>query len=167
MHKFAMLKQSVRMSIQNIKSNKMRSFLTTLGIIIGVTAVIALITIVSGVSGYMMNSFSSMGAGKLTVSAPGTYLKQGLSESDIEALASLDNVAGVSPSVSVSTKIVYGREVHDKISVSGKNAIYFLNNDTVSSGRALRQTDMRGDVYVCVIDEEGAKTLFAGRNPLG
>lgn len=60
---FGILSQSFRMSMQNIKSNKMRSFLTMLGIIIGVAAVIGLITIVQSVSNYVMNEFSSLGAG--------------------------------------------------------------------------------------------------------
>ena len=167
MLKTGLLKQSVRMAVQNIVSNKMRSFLTTLGIIIGVTAVIALITIVSGVTGYMMNAFSSMGAGKLIVTANGTYLKQGLSESDIADLEALDNIAGLSPSVSVNTNVVYDRNAFDNISVSGKNTTYFEKNDIVPLGRGLRQTDMDGDVYVCVIDENAARTMFAGTNPLG
>lgn len=167
MLKIGLLKQSMRMAIKNIVSNKMRSFLTTLGIIIGVTAVIALITIVSGVTGYMMSAFSSMGAGKLSVTANGTYLKQGLSESDIAELGDLDNIAGLSPSVSVGTNVVYGNDVYDGISVSGKNTTYFEKNDIVTLGRGLRQTDMAGDIYVCVIDENAAQTLFAGTYPIG
>lgn len=167
MLKIGLLKQSMRMAIQNIVSNKMRSFLTTLGIIIGVTAVIALITIVSGVTGYMMSAFSSMGAGKLSVTANGTYLKQGLSESDIAEMEALDNIAGISPSVSVNTNVVYGNDVYDGISVSGKNTTYFEKNDIVTLGRGLRQTDMAGDIYVCVIDENAAQTMFAGTYPIG
>lgn len=167
MLKIGLLKQSMRMAIQNIVSNKMRSFLTTLGIIIGVTAVIALITIVSGVTGYMMSAFSSMGAGKLSVTANGTYLKQGLSESDIAEMEALDNIAGISPSVSVNTNVVYGNDVYDGISVSGKNTTYFEKNDIVTIGRGLRQTDMAGDIYVCVIDENAAQTMFAGTYPIG
>lgn len=155
------------MAIQNIVSNKMRSFLTTLGIIIGVTAVISLITIVSGVTGYMMNAFSSMGAGKLSVTATGTYLKQGLTENDLAELATLDNVEGLSPSVSANTNVVYERDIYDSISVTGKNATYFVKNDIVTLGRGLRQTDMAGDVYVCVIDENAAQTMFPGTDPIG
>lgn len=167
MLKTGLLKQSMKMAVQNIFSNKMRSFLTTLGIIIGVTAVISLITIVSGVTGYMMNAFSSMGAGKLSVTANGTYLKRGLSESDIAALEDLENIDGISPSVSVKTKVVYEREVYDSISVTGKNTTYFDKNDIITLGRGLRQTDMAGDVYACVIDENAAQTMFAGTNPIG
>lgn len=82
------------MSLQNIKSNKMRTFLTTLGIIIGVTAVIALITIVDGVIGSVMGQFSSLGAGTLSVSITGSSLKKGLTESDLDSIEQLDNVSG-------------------------------------------------------------------------
>ena len=65
-----MLKECVSMSLSNILNNRVRSFLTVLGIMIGVTAVIALITTVSGVSGSLSSSFSSMGAGTLMVNQP-------------------------------------------------------------------------------------------------
>lgn len=166
MHKISLLKQSVRMAVQNIKGNKMRSFLTTLGIIIGVTAVIALITTVSGVTNYMMDSFSSMGAGKLTLSITGTYLKQGLSTTDLSDIEALENVAGISPSVSVTTLVVSDGEVYDDISVTGKNATYFQHSDGVTRGRNLLPTDMSGGVYVCIVDDDAAKTLFPGKDPL-
>ena len=167
MRKLGLMKQTLRMSWKNIIGNRMRSFLTTLGIIIGVTAVIALVTTVSGVTGYMMDAFSSMGAGKLSVTANGTYLKQGLSESDLAALAALDNVEAIAPTVSVKTNVICGHDVYDTISVTGKNAAYFQKNDIVTSGRGLRQTDMAGDVYVCVVDDTAAQTLFPDGDPLG
>lgn len=167
MLKTGVIKQSVKMALKNILGNKMRSFLTTLGIIIGVTAVISLITIVSGVTGYMMEAFSSMGAGKISVTANGNYLKQGLTENDLAELEALDNVAGISPSISVNTNIVYNNEVYDSVSVSGKNATYFQYNDLVTLGRELKPTDMSGDVYVCIIDDNAAENLLPGKNPIG
>lgn len=95
-------KQSISLSWQNIKSNKMRTFLTTLGIIIGVTAVIALITIVDGVIGYMMGEFSSLGAGTLSVTVQGTPLKRGLTEADLDHLKALDNISGITPEISTT-----------------------------------------------------------------
>ena len=85
-----MLRESVIMSRDNIFANKMRSFLTVLGILIGVTAVIALITTVSGVSGSLSSSFSSMGAGTLTVSVTGSDLKSGLSAEDLDQLRAME-----------------------------------------------------------------------------
>ena len=78
-----MLKESLRMSISNILSNKMRSFLTILGIIIGVMAIIALITVMQSATGEVMMQFESLGTGKLTVQANGTALKRGLTQKDL------------------------------------------------------------------------------------
>ena len=103
MHSLSIIKQSIKMSLQNIRSNKMRTFLTTLGIIIGVAAVIAMITIVNGVIDSVMGQFSSLGAGTLSVSITGSALKSGLTENDLQNIAELDNVAGISPSVSIRT----------------------------------------------------------------
>jgi len=168
MLKLGLVKQSFKMSVQNILGNKMRSFLTMLGIIIGVAAVIALVTTVSGASDYMMSEFSSMGAGSLTVNANGTALKQGLSEHDLDEIAALDNVSGISPSISVTTKVVKNNYVSDEVSVSGKNHIYFVrNSEIVVHGRPLLDSDMGGDVYVCVIDKTCAETFFPGIDPLG
>ena len=168
MPKLGMLKQSVIMSVQNIVSNKMRTFLTTLGIIIGVGAVIALITTVSAVTDYMMNEFSSLGAGTLTITAPGTTLKYGLSENDLAEIESMENVKGIAPSVSVAAKVVRNDYVSDDVTVTGKNDVYFQKNDEmVTYGRAFTPQDMDGTVHVCLIDDDLAKTFFLGEDPLG
>lgn len=167
MRKLDVFTESIKMSFKNILSNKMRSFLTTLGIIIGVTAVIALITIVQSVTDYVMNEFSAMGAGKLTVSAYGTALKTGLSETDLDQIRELDHISGISPTASLIGSAVHNGEVLEKVSINGKNEVYFQNNDVISYGRGLTQPDMAGDVYVCVIDDDVAKGLFLGEDPVG
>ena len=75
-----MLRESLKMSWQNIIQNKMRSFLTILGIVIGVTAIIALVTVVQAVIDNVNEQFDSVGANTLVVSAQGTPLKQGLTD---------------------------------------------------------------------------------------
>ena len=168
MPKFGLIKQSFKMSVRNIMSNKMRSFLTMLGIIIGVAAVIALVTTISGVSDYMMDEFSSMGAGSVTISANGTALKQGLTEHDLDEIESIENVKAVSPSISVMSKVEKNGHISDEVSITGKNHSYFIKNDEmVLYGRALLESDMSGQVYVCIIDQTCAKTFFPGESPLG
>lgn len=162
-----MIRRSFSMSIANIKGNKMRSFLTMLGIIIGVAAVISLVTMVSSVRDYMMNQFASMGAGTLTISIIGTPMKRGLSETDLNDIANVDNVASVSPSVSVLTKVVRNGYVSDEVSVNGKSEEYFRHNGNISLGRALLPSDMDGTVDVCVIDQKAARKFFPGENPIG
>ena len=107
--------QSCRMSLQSIKSNKMRSFLTMLGIIIGIAAVIGMVTIVQGVMDAQMKQFEGLGTGTLQVAAPGTSLKKGLSTSDLTTLDNIDGVDGVSPVVDVTTTAEFGGTVYKKI----------------------------------------------------
>ncbi len=163
----SVIRQSIQMSLQNIKSNKIRTFLTTLGIIIGVTAVIALITIVDGVIGSVMGQFSSLGAGTLSVSITGSSLKKGLTESDLDSLEQLENVSGISPSVSITTTAARPGKLLDHVSVQGKNDYYFRNNDLVSYGRAITRQDVENEAYVCIIDQDLADNLFPGEDPLG
>lgn len=164
----SMLSECIKMSWEQIIDNRMRSFLTTLGIIIGITAVIALITIVEGITGEMMNTFDEMGAGTLTVMAKGSVLKSGLSEEDLNSLSELENVRGISPQISATTSIVKNDKVLDNVTLSGKSASYFFqNNEDLTLGRALTPMDMGGDKYVCIIDENLQKSLFPKNNPIG
>ena len=137
-----MLKECVMMSLRNIVSNRLRSFLTALGILIGVCAVIALITTVSAVSGSLSSSFSSMGAGTLMVTVSGSDLKSGMTAEDLTELTAMDMVDGVSPAVSLSARVSRGGEYETGVSVSGKNAYYFrITEDALKRGRALNAID--------------------------
>ena len=164
----AVVKQSVQMSLQNIRSNKMRSFLTMLGIMIGVTSVIALITIVQIVSDSVMGEFSSLGAGTLTIMASSSPMKNGLTDNDIKELEAIDGVDGVSPTVSLTTASVVDGEVYENTSVEGKSDIYFMHDaDIITGGRGLNHMDMSGDTYVCIVDPKYVKTAMLGHKVLG
>ena len=167
MHSMGIIRQSIQLSWENIKSNKMRTFLTTLGIIIGVTAVISLITIVNGVIATVMNEFASLGAGTISVSISGTPLKWGLTESDLESLEALDNVAGVSPTISSTGMAARNQKLLDSVSIQGKNEVYYAHNSLVTVGRGISEWDVENSAYVCVIDQDIADKLFAGENPVG
>ncbi len=163
-----MFKESFQMSIQNILSNKLRSFLTMLGIIIGVTAIIALITTVEGATNEITSQFVKLGAGKVNVRAPGTPLKKGLFDSDVQKLAKLPNVAGVSPNVSFTTDVVANHQVLEDVSIEGRNDVYFSNNkDLIGQGRGLTVLDMPVESRVCVINKALADELFFGQQAVG
>ena len=165
---FFMLVEGVRMSVSNIRQNRLRSFLTILGILIGVTAVIALITTIQSVSGSISDSFSSMGAGTLTVSATGTELKAGLDAEDMRRIAELDGVLGVTPSVSLSTKVARGGALETGVAVSGKNDFYFESNpDAIARGRAINALDLEGKSRVCLINADMVDLFFYGVDPVG
>ncbi len=159
--------QSFRMSLQNIKGNKMRSFLTMLGIVIGVAAVIGLITIVQGASNTIMGEFEKLGTDVLTVSAPGTALKKGLTDSDLTKLSQVEGVDAISPSVSLTTTAVYDGNVYKKISVSGTSVVYFLHNDVINLGRAFNSSEESGDTNVCIVDKSFVKNVLNGQTALG
>ena len=167
MPNIGIIRQSVQLSWENIRSNKMRTLLTTLGIIIGVTAVISLITIVNGAISTVMDEFSSLGAGTLTVSITGTPLKSGLTENDLESLEELDNVAGISPTISATGMAARNQDLLDAVSIQGKSEVYYEHNNLVTVGRAINRTDVEDQAYVCVIDQDIAENLFAGENPVG
>ena len=124
-----MLKESIRMSWQNIRGNKMRTFLTMLGIIIGVTAIIALITTVGSATGEITSQFSALGAGKVSVSINGTTIKHGLNESDLAHIAALDNVAGVDPNVSLRTYAAQDGQLVEDVTLEGRSSDYFSAQD--------------------------------------
>lgn len=163
-----MLKESLRMSWQNICGNKMRTFLTTLGIIIGVTAIIALITTVEGATNEITSQFTALGAGKVSVSVTGTPLKRGLSEEDIERLTRVDNIAGVDPSVSFTRHVAGDGTLLEDVTIEGRSAAYFSGEiDLIGSGRGLNAMDMNRHSRVCVIDSDVHTALFPNEDPIG
>ena len=163
-----MIRECVRMSLSNIRSNRMRSFLTVLGILIGVTAVIALITTVSGVSGSLTSSFSSMGAGTLMVSVTGSDLKSGMTADDLQELSAMDEVDGLTPSVTLTARISHGGSYETNISVSGKNAYYFRTSEgLLTRGRKLNAIDEAQTNFVCWISPDMVESFFYGVDPIG
>ena len=163
-----MIRECVRMSLSNILANRMRSFLTVLGILIGVTAVIALITTISGVSGSLSSSFTSMGAGTLTVAVSGSDLKSGMTADDLTELSAMDEVDGLTPSVSLSARVSRGGSYETNISVSGKNAYYFRTNENLlERGRKLNAVDEEQTSFVCWISPDMVESFFYGVDPIG
>lgn len=163
-----MLKDSIKMSWSNIISNKMRSFLTILGIIIGVSSIIALITIVQGATDEVENQISGLGADKITVQAYGTPLKQGLSAVDLEALNMINNVKGISPTISAKTSIAANGKTKTEITVEGKNEVFFkADENLLIYGRPFNIYDMEGETKVAVIGSKMNEELFFGVDPIG
>ncbi len=163
-----MFKESIVMSWQNIITNKMRSFLTILGIIIGVAAIIALITIVQSATGSITEIFSSMGANKITVTVRGTPLKDGLTEADLRDLYAIDNVEGIAPAITSTGSIAYGGNARNNVNVKGLNELYFIKSDgIIARGRAINRLDVENQTKVCLIGRNIVGELFPLENPVG
>ena len=166
--KWNMFCESVSMSVSNIMGNKMRSFLTTLGIIIGVAAIIALMTVVQGAIDTMNAQFDAMGLGTLRITISGTAIKRGVTDAEIGQILDCEHVAGVSPSLSATVTAKRGDVWSDAIVVSGNSDEYFRHNpDLLKRGRAINAIDVEQSLRVCLMDGNAARTLFYGEDPVG
>lgn len=156
------------MSVSNIRHNRMRSFLTMLGIIIGVTAVVALISIVSSVSGEMMSQFESLGTGTLTIQASGYALKRGLNESELSELAAIENVDAVAPSVSSTADVKSEYGFVEDVTIDGRGYAYLVHNsDMLLQGRGILPLDEESENHICLIDKTLLKKLFPSGDAIG
>ena len=169
--------ESVQIAVTALLGNKLRSILTMLGIIIGVGAVIAMISIGMGVKQNVTNSIASLGSNMLIVS-PGSTNKGGvrsaagssqkLKYEDAEAIKKkIKNIDYVSPTVNGSYQIVNGHENWNS-SVYGVTPEYLKIRDlTIGTGSFITQNDLNSRNRVAVIGTTVATNLFDTENPVG
>ena len=163
-----MLSETFRQALKNIASNKFRTLLTMLGIIIGIMAVILIVGLGNGMTQSMRDAFSSMGTNTLTVSVPG-FGSRTVDVDEMYALAgeNTDLFEGVSPVVSLSGSVKVGSATLDQTSASGVSEDYLrMNGYTVSKGRGLQYLDMDDNKKVCVVGAYIERVGYGG-NALG
>ena len=171
-----MYKEGFLMAWSSLIANKMRSLLTMLGIIIGVAAVIALVSIGYGVRQQITESISSLGSNLLMVypGAPRTPGVRPVSEAnktikmgDYEAISKMDSVQAASPVASNSYLTVYMSK-NWTTTVNGANADFqYVNNWTMKSGRFITDSQIERRERVAVIGATVAKNLFGNEDPIG
>lgn len=155
---------TVRQALQNVWSNKFRTFLTMLGIIIGVMAVIVIVGLGNGMTNSMSDSFSSLGTNTLTVSVMG-YGQRTAKVADVIAIADAhpELYAAISPTVSLSGTVKVGTTSYSSTSVTGVNEKYFsMKGYTISQGRALNYIDMQDNKKVCVVGAYINRVAYGG-----
>ena len=109
-----------------------------------------------------------MGAGTLMVSVTGSDLKSGMTADDLTELSAMDEVDGLTPSVSLSARVSRGGSYETNISVSGKNAYYFRTNENLlERGRKLNAVDEEQTSFVCWISPDMVESFFYGVDPIG
>jgi len=163
-----MFKENLKMAWMNVLNNKMRSALTIFGIVIGVGSIIALITIGKSSMSEMTSEFELFGADKISIQVVGTPLKQGLVESDILKLQEIENVAGVSPTLSGYATIVASGTEKTNVLVQGKNDVYFNKTmNLLDSGRGINRLDIESENNVTLIGSTISKEMFFGEDPIG
>ena len=163
-----MLSETFRQALKNIASNKFRTLLTMLGIIIGVMAVIVIVGLGDGMTQSMRDAFSSMGTNTLTVSVPG-FGSRTVDVDEMYALAgeNTDLFEGVSPVVNLTGSVKVGSATLDQTSASGVSEDYLeMSGYTVSKGRGLQYLDMDDNKKVCVVGAYIERVGYGG-NALG
>lgn len=160
--------QTFKLAIKSIVGNKLRSFLTMLGMIIGVTSVITLIGLMNGVTNYVLSTFSDMGTNMLTVSVTNTDTRFVNVDDVYEFVDENSSVfEGVTPTVASRYTLKNGTNSMTT-TVTGVGEDYAdLNDFEMSSGRFIGYADIKNRYKGCVIGTYIADELFDGSARVG
>ena len=172
-----MLNESIKMALDGMVSNKLRTFLTLLGIIIGVGAVIAMVSLGFGVKESIKDNISKLGSNLLMVSAggrtaTGARLAAGegahLTFDDMLAIEKqVDGIAGISASVNSSYQLVAGNQNWTSRVEGTTPSNFEIQNYELGEGRLFTERDMNSRARVAVIGKTVADNLFPGDDPVG
>ncbi len=158
------IKSVTKMAFQSILSNKMRTFLTMLGIIIGVFSVVVLISIGQGATSGVTESISSMGSNIISVNV--FNRRKSIDFKDVYDFEKLEGVKKVTPVYSSSATVKYDLESTD-VSITGGNENYMeINNYEIGSGRTINPVDVDYRNKVAVVGLTVADDLFGRDNPI-
>lgn len=156
----------IKVAFKNIKSNKLRSALTMLGLIIGIASVIVLVGIGSGASSSVSSQVKSLGTDILTLKISSSDTS--LAYEDLSDILNLDNVKSIAPYKSVSATVTRGTTTSSKSSILATNNNYLdVTNTTLSKGRSISVVDIENKSKVCILGSDIATTLFSLSDPVG
>jgi putative ABC transport system permease protein len=167
--------ENIRISFRALAANKLRSGLTMLGIIIGVAAVVALMSIGRGATRSVTSRVEGLGSNLISVSSARNVRAVGVAAqtiplyySDYQAiLAGTSDVAGIAPIYQTGAQVMYGAN-QSQFSVTGVTPEFAaVNAYTVSDGRFITNYDNSAESRVVVLGSQAATDLFSGLNPMG
>ncbi len=162
------------MALQEIRRNALRSFLTMLGMVIGVAAVITLVSVGQGTTAQVTADIAKMGKNLLMV-FPGSGSRRGgtatvappFKNEDSAALAKVPGVAAIAPVASSNLPVVHGNK-NDTTMVTGTTADYLqVREYEIGSGRMFSPSEEHSGLAVCVIGETTKNDLFGSYDPIG
>ena len=158
--------QSLKMALKSISGNKTRAFFTMLGIIIGVVALVVLVSLVDGATSTVTDTISNLGNNLLTVTVSddkGNPVKL----ADLDEWSQEEGIGLIAPSATVSATVKSGSE-NDSITVYGTTAAdYEVEGLNLLLGRFIKTTDVDNNSYICVINETTATELIGYLDCLG
>lgn len=169
-----MLWNAIILALREIKRNVLRSFLTILGIVIGVSAVITMVTLGGGATVQVTQQIASMGSNLLMIS-PGRRMGPGMGSTpamfkmgDVDAVTrEISSVKAVAPISSQSTVVVFGNENWQTTVIGSTNEYITIGNRSIVEGRLFIGTELRNGSAVCIIGETVRQKLFGSQDCLG
>lgn len=162
------LLEYLKIAMQNIKSNKGRSLLTMLGIIIGISSVIMVMTVGNGVSNQMSSELEALGAGQiyLGVDTQNSIIK--FTQEDFEFLEeNLEHLKAVTPNFSAYGTALGPKGNFDTSISSGNEGLYYALKDPIVKGRYFTKEESQVGKRICVITENSARLLFGTTDVIG
>jgi len=167
----AQIWEYIKIALMNIKSNKGRSILTMLGIIIGIASVIMVMAIGNGVRGQINEELESMGSGLIELYLDTTLddVTMRFSEEDFDLIKSrVEHVKGVTPQYSMWANAEGKKGNFEAIVYAGNEALeYCAATEPLARGRYFTQSDYLSAHKVCVINESSARMLFGTTDVVG
>ncbi len=164
--------ESVKMAVQAIKSNKMRSALTMLGIIIGIASVIAIVAIGDAVKGSMNKEFESFGVnrGYVYINGQEVYDSDMFNSEDVDLIKRKfkDRIDGVMPYLNATQNFVDKKKTQN-VNLTGVNEMYNkITKVDMKKGRFFSEQDINSSRNVAILEEKTARKLMPNeRNPVG
>ena len=159
-----MIYETFREAVQNIWSNKFRTFLTMLGIIIGVTAVIVIVGLGNGMTQSIASSFADLGTNIISVQVMG-YGSRSVEVEDVYSLvdAHPDLFEAVSPTASINGTVKVGATSYSNTSVKGVSESYLgMSGYTVRVGRGINYVDLTDNKKICVVGDYISRVAYGG-----
>ncbi|MCA0922366.1 MacB family efflux pump subunit [Pseudooceanicola nanhaiensis] len=168
------LKEAATMSLRAMLAHRLRSFLTMLGIIIGIASVVLVVALGTGSQEKILEDISSLGTNTITVRAGSGFGARGASRiktlvpADADALSLQDYALGVSPAVSSSASVIYGN-TEATATINGVSGDYFdVHSYQTVTGSVFDAVLVTDRAQVAVIDEDTRDTFFeSGQDPIG
>lgn len=156
----------IKMAFKNIKSNKLRSALTMLGLIIGIASVIVLVGIGTGATDSVTDSVQNLGTDILTVNINSSDTS--LEYEDTNDILEISNVEKVAPYKKISASVKRGENSSSNASVIASNDNYLeITNSDLARGRSISIIDIENSSKVCILGNEIASNLFSLTDPIG
>ena len=170
-----MLWNTLVLALRSIQRNLLRSFLTVLGIVIGVSAVITMVTLGRGATQAVQTQIASLGTNLLMI-RPGQRMGPGgggatappFKDSDADLIASqISGIAAVAPEARAAVTLVAGGQNWSSSVVGSTNAWLQTGNWTLAAGRPFTDIELRAGAAVCIIGTTIQRQLYGGADPVG